>query len=99
MHELIAEIIAYKKHRLLPEEIRFLRVHLGFSSKAFAEFIGVTPETITRWEKGKLDIKETSEKFLRVLIISKKGLLGITRLLQTALKRRLKSIKRSLLLK
>ncbi len=73
LHNLIATTIAHKKYKLLPEEIRFLRTHLGFSSKDFAQFIGVTPETVTRWEKGSVNMKDPIEKLLRVLIIAKAG--------------------------
>ena len=71
--ELIAQTVARKREKLLPEEIRFLRSHLGFSSSDFAERIGVSPKTVSRWERGGTDMKETTEKFLRVLILSKAG--------------------------
>ncbi len=71
LHELLAQTLAHQKTRLLPEEIRFLRIHLGFSGTDFAKKVmKVTPETVTRWEKGTLQMKETIELFLRVLIIT-----------------------------
>lgn len=73
LHSLIAETIAKQERILLPEEIRFLRVHLGFSGKDFAEKLSVSPETVSRWEKGSLTMSVTTEKFLRVLILSKAG--------------------------
>ena len=73
LHDLIAETIAKQERALLPEEIRFLRVHLGFSGKDFAEKLSVSPETVSRWEKGALTMSVTTEKFLRVLILSKAG--------------------------
>lgn len=74
LHELLAQTLAHQKTRLLPEEIRFLRTHLGFSGTDFAKKVmKVTPETVTRWEKGILQMKETVELFLRVLIITHAG--------------------------
>ncbi len=73
LHSLIAKTIAKQERTLLPEEIRFLRVHLGFSGKDFAEKLSVSPETVSRWEKGSLTMSVTTERFLRVLILSKAG--------------------------
>ena len=73
LHQLLAEKIASQINKLMPEEIRFLRTHLGFSGVDFAESIGVSPETVSRWEKGTVNMKEASERFLRVLILSKVG--------------------------
>lgn len=73
LHQLLAEKVASQVNKLQPEEIRFLRTHLGFSGVAFAEAIGVSPETVSRWEKGSVNMKEASERFLRVLILSKVG--------------------------
>lgn len=73
LHELMAINLASQRHKLLPEEIRFLRSYLGFSGADFANIIGVTPETVTRWEKGQVNMKEASERLLRVLVLSKVG--------------------------
>lgn len=73
LHQLLAEKVASQVNKLLPEEIRYLRTHLGFSGVDFSEAIGVSPETVSRWEKGTVNMKEASERFLRVLILSKLG--------------------------
>ncbi len=73
LHQLLAENIATKVNKLMPEEIRFLRTYLGFSGVDFADAAGVSPETVSRWEKGTVNMKEVSERFLRVLILSKAG--------------------------
>ncbi|MCK5884863.1 MAG: helix-turn-helix domain-containing protein [Bacteriovoracaceae bacterium] len=73
LHEVIATGVATQKNKLLPEEIRFLRKHLGFSGADFARKMGVSPETVTRWEKGKVNMKEAVERLLRVLILSNAG--------------------------
>ncbi len=73
LHGLIAKHISSQKNKLLPEEIRFLRTHLGFSGTDFASNMGVSPETVSRWENGSVNMKEASEKLLRVLILSQSG--------------------------
>lgn len=73
LHDLIAHELASQKNKLLPEEIRFLRVHLGFSGADFAKIIGVSPETVSRWEKGRVNMKESTEKVLRLLVLTKAG--------------------------
>ncbi|NOT80323.1 MAG: helix-turn-helix domain-containing protein [Bacteriovoracaceae bacterium] len=73
LHQLLAEKISSQVNKLKPEEIRYLRTHLGFSGVDFAESIGVSPETVSRWEKGTVNMKEASERFLRVLILTKLG--------------------------
>lgn len=73
LHQLLAEKIATQFNKLNPSEIRFLRTHLGFSGVDFAASIGVSPETVSRWEKGTVNMKEASERFLRVLILTKVG--------------------------
>lgn len=73
LHQLLAEKVATAPTKLLPEEIRFLRTHLGFSGAEFAKSFGVSAETVSRWEKGTVNMKEASERLLRVLVLSKVG--------------------------
>ena len=73
LHELLADQVASQTDKLSPEEIRFLRTHLGFSGVDFAKKMSVTPETVSRWEKGTINMSATVEKLLRVLILSKVG--------------------------
>lgn len=73
LHNVIAKVIASQKYRLLPEEIRFLRSHLGWSGVDFAKAIAVTPESVSRWERGKEQMSLTLERFLRTLIVFQLG--------------------------
>lgn len=73
LHNLISNVIASQEQRLLPEEIRFLRSHLGFSGSDFAKAIGVTPETVSRWENGHEEMKISHERLLRILILYQFG--------------------------
>lgn len=73
LHELLASAIAEQPNKLLPEEIRFLRTHLGWGGKEFARHISVVPETVSRWENGKGNIDNTAEKLLRLYILKGAG--------------------------
>lgn len=73
LHSLLAKTIASQKNRLLPEEIRFLRSQLGFSGVNFAKTIGVTPESVSRWEHGKEVMSTTTERLLRMIVLSNAG--------------------------
>ena len=73
LHDAIAMTIASQPSRLLPEEIRLLRTHLGFSGVDFARAIDVTPESVSRWETGKEKMSLTLERFLRTLVLYRVG--------------------------
>jgi putative zinc finger/helix-turn-helix YgiT family protein len=66
LHRAIALALADKPARLLPQEVRFIRDHLGLSNKQFAEIMGVRPEQSSRWV-GEDPIGIPAERFLRVL--------------------------------
>ena len=52
LHRLLALELARKPERLLPNEVRFLRKHLGLSGVDFAERMRVDPATVSRWERA-----------------------------------------------
>ena len=70
LHNAIAADLANRSGLLSPGEIRFLRTHMGFSSKAFAQHMGVTPETVSRWEnpRNPMRIRKTADRFIRFLV-------------------------------
>lgn len=65
LHETIAQAVAQKAGRLSAEEVRFLRKHLGWSGRDFAEAIGYRPETVSRWEHGHAEIPVVVDRLLR----------------------------------
>lgn len=66
LEEVLARTVAEKPGRLKPNEIRFLRKHVGWSGADFARCIGVTPETVSRWETGAVQMGPPAERLLRV---------------------------------
>lgn len=71
LHKLIAWRLAEKDSRLTAEEARFLRKYVGYSSGDFAEVLGVTVETVSRWENGVRPIGPVHDRLLRMLAVSK----------------------------
>jgi len=70
LHRLIARTLATSTSRLSPEQIRYLRKWLGWSSADFALMMGVRPETVSRWEgKGAgYQMPPTAERLLRLMV-------------------------------
>lgn len=68
LHRLLAWKVATKTQRLTATEIRFVRKHLGWSGVDFAQHMGVTPETVSRWEKGHESMSATAERVLRLMV-------------------------------
>src|SRR5689334_23100234 len=50
LHQAIGRALVAKQARLSGHEIRFLRKIFGWSASDFAEHMGATPETVSRWE-------------------------------------------------
>jgi len=63
----IASLVIRKKTRLVADEIVFLRRLLDQSSQDMARTLGVTRESVSRWETGKQPIGVVPERLLRVI--------------------------------
>jgi putative zinc finger/helix-turn-helix YgiT family protein len=74
VHATVAAGIARQLAPLTPDQIRFLRTHLGYSSVDFARELQVTPETVSRWEGGKVKMSGTTEKLVRLMVLVDKPL-------------------------
>lgn len=70
LHQAIAAMLVRKATRLAPEEIRYLRKYLGWSGADFAARMGVTRETVSRWEHGGTPIGSTADRLLRLLVVN-----------------------------
>ena len=71
LHRAIAQAVIRKKGRLTPEEVRFLRKYLGWSGSDFSSHIGVTPETVSRWEQGAARVGATADRLLRLMVVTR----------------------------
>jgi putative zinc finger/helix-turn-helix YgiT family protein len=72
LHRVMARALSESPSKLTPEQIRFLRTWLGFSTTDFALHMGVRPETVSRWESGDrkagYPIPPTAERLLRLMV-------------------------------
>jgi putative zinc finger/helix-turn-helix YgiT family protein len=69
LHTALATALAQKPARLAGPEIRFLRTYLGWSAADFAQYMGTTRETVSRWESEKKPIGAQADRLLRLLIV------------------------------
>ena len=68
LHRMIGiNVCKNRKALLKPEEIKFLRKNLHLKSKELAQTLGVTPQTVSRWENGSKVIGEPHDRFFRSL--------------------------------
>lgn len=71
LHRVLAAALASKPGRLAPDEARFLRKYLGLSTTDLAAYMGVAPETVSRWEspKSRQPIGAPTERLLRLMAL------------------------------
>lgn len=74
LHSLLCELLAQRRGRLEPSEIRFIRSSLGFSKALLGETMGVEPSTVLRWERGDSQMRQPAEHLLRMLALQGKPL-------------------------
>lgn len=72
LHHAIACDVARRDGRLLPKEIRFLRSALDYSVGGFAESLGVSRETVSRWEstRSAQPMTVAIERLLRLMVLT-----------------------------
>jgi len=73
LHHAIAHAIILKRQRLLPGEIRFLRKQLRLPALELAARLGVTPESVSRWENGWTPMGVTPDRLLRLMVAVAQG--------------------------
>ena len=57
-------------------EIRALREKLGWTQVALAEAVGVTSNTVARWERGEMTISEPAARLLQKIAAEEKSRTG-----------------------
>lgn len=69
LHRSIALHLVRQSRRLQGAEVRFLRKWLGWSGQDFAKHMGVSAETVSRWENEREPIGATSDRLLRLMVL------------------------------
>lgn len=67
LHCTIAQIIVEQERPLTNEEFKFLRMELNMSQKLLGKKLGVSEQTIARYEKKQSDVPRTTDVALRAL--------------------------------
>lgn len=70
LHKVLAEMFVTQPRMLAPAEIRFLRKHVGLSTSEFADMMGVSRETVSRWENDGHPMRATADRLLRMIVIT-----------------------------
>ena len=52
---------------MTPSDVRRFRRQLGLSQAGFAAKVGVTANTVARWERGELGMRSTTVRLLQLL--------------------------------
>jgi DNA-binding transcriptional regulator YiaG len=68
LHELLVDGLLRKPDVLNGKEVRFLRVHKGWSAIDTGRFLRKAPETVARWEAGSRPVDPTADLLLRLLV-------------------------------
>lgn len=69
LHRVIADALVRDQTRFAPDQVKYLRKWLGYSTADFALVMGVRPETVSRWEsKDGYQMPPTAERLLRLMV-------------------------------
>ena len=69
LHRIVAGALVEKRTRLSGDELRFLRQMLAWSGKDLARQMGVSPETVSRWESGAIPIGPQADRLVRLMVV------------------------------
>jgi len=68
LHQVIGRSLA-EKPSFIGAEVRFLRKELGMSQRVLADFLGVSEQTVSLWERGS-NVPDAEARLLKALYLS-----------------------------
>ena len=71
LHRALARFVIQKDTPFTGAEVRFLRKFLGWSGADFAKHIGVTPESVSRWEQDREIMSPPADRALRLMVATR----------------------------
>lgn len=71
LHKVIALNIVEHRKTLGPSELKFIRVAMDQTQSDLAKSLGVSSQTVARWEKGQSEIPGPADRMLRVFVMVK----------------------------
>ena len=69
LHQAIGLHIVLEKKAPTGQEMRFLRTEMGFSQAELGSRLGVSDQSVARWEKGQTDVPGTAVFSFKVLYV------------------------------
>lgn len=69
LHKVIALNIAEHRKVLSPKEIRFIRIAMDETQGSLGKALGVSSQTVARWEKGQTEVPGPADRMIRVLMM------------------------------
>jgi transcriptional regulator with XRE-family HTH domain len=54
------------------EELKNIRKRLKLTQGQLAELVGVTPNTVARWERGEMEMREPTARLIQSIHVAKK---------------------------
>jgi putative zinc finger/helix-turn-helix YgiT family protein len=90
LHRAISKHVVLTHKVLTPKEVRFIRKTLDFTQSEMAAKLGVTVQSVARWEKGQCEMPGAADKLLRAVYLAQhlsedEDLKTLQRLLTTVL--------------
>jgi putative transcriptional regulator len=73
LHRAIGEYIAQHQKVLAGVDLRFLRKEMNLTQTELGTIMGVTSQTVARWEKGETEFQGPGDVLLRVLYMAHVG--------------------------
>jgi DNA-binding transcriptional regulator YiaG len=67
LHKAIGQKLIFTPDRLKGDEIRFIRHYMDWSQQSMGKLLGVSHQTVLRWEQGHVPINETADHYVRGL--------------------------------
>ena len=73
LHKALAHAIVTAKAAFTGEELRFLRKYLQLSQAGLGRLLGLSDQSIARWEKGQGAIDPSAERLVRMVVRERMG--------------------------
>jgi putative zinc finger/helix-turn-helix YgiT family protein len=70
LHAAIAEFLVRQRKVLAGPEVRFLRKYLDLTQRELGTFLGVSDQSVARYEKGQTALEGPTDNLLRLLVLA-----------------------------
>lgn len=83
LHQAIALYLTTQKKELTGAEVRFIRKYLDLTQRELGNFLGVSDQSVARYEKGKSALEGAEDMVLRLLVQNQvKGCLDVREVIE-----------------